>query len=405
MKLNNYKIITLFLFLIIGIQTSFAITTEIIKTSPSPVVAGDYADITLRFTNPTGANTEKQNVYFQIDNTDFITPISQREEIKKMLSGESITRTFRVYFSEDLNQGEINMPITIGYDDTQTKAEVKIFIDDSQRMPEIVIGQIQTTPNELLEDSDNNKIKIKLQNLGDKSAELLKAELIPLTNEVQPSYSYSFEDSISSIGGGEEKEVEFTLDINQGVEQQIPAQLKLRYRAQKSVGDTYETFEKTINLTLPIMPAPYLVVEKVEQLTDFSIGTVENKLKVTIKNEGKEDAKEVRVRAVPDISYPFTFEETTQYVTAKIKSGESADVIFTLEVTADGEVREYNSVVIIETLVEESRYSREDTISITTTPGKKKDNSFYGYLIVIAVIIISVVIGINTFASRKKSKK
>lgn len=402
--MKKIKIIIMTLFAFLFVQATFAFTTELIKTDPSPVIAGDYADITIRFTNPSGAGNEKNNLIFQIGETSVIKSIGEKEELNKMLSGETVTRTFRVFFSEDLKQGEIDLPIIVKYGENQIKKQIRIFVEEAQRMPEILIGQIETSPSELLQNSDNNKLKIKIQNLGDKSAELLNAKLIPQTNEIQASYSYSFQDSLSSIKGGEEQELEFTLDIIENVQDEIPAKLSLRYRAQKSVGSTYDIFEKTIDLNIPITPAPYLVVEKVEQLSDFSLGSVENKLKVTIKNEGQEDAKEVRVRAVPDISYPFIFEETTQYVSAKIKAGESSDVIFTTEVSEDGEVREYNSIVIIETLVEDSRYSREDSFSITTSPGNKKDNSFYGYLIVGAIVVISVIIGINTYMNRKKGK-
>lgn len=407
MKKNNL-IITILLCIFLIMQTTFAITIELVKTNPSPIIAADYADITLRFINPIISNKDnniKNNIIINIEKTDYIMPIDNQIKISKMNSGETITRTFRVFFSEDLEQGYINIPVMISIDGIKTKTDIKVFIEDSKRMPQIMLGQIQTTPNELLQDSDNNKLKIKLQNLGDKSAELIKAELIPLTDEITPSYSYSFEDSLSSIEGGSQGEVEFTIDVKENIQQEIPAQLKLRYRAQKAIGNTYETFDKIINFTIPITPAPYLVVEKVEQLTDFKIGTTENKLKITIKNQGTEDAKEVRVRVVPDISYPLIFEETTEYVSAKIKAGETASVLFKLEITKDGQVRDYNSIVILESLVEDSRYSREDTMSITTKEGNKTDKSTYGYIIVGAIIFVSIILGINTYRSRNKSKK
>ncbi|MCA9495812.1 MAG: hypothetical protein KC589_02630, partial [Nanoarchaeota archaeon] len=403
-KMKKIKIMIMTLFAFLFMQTSFAFTTELIKTDPSPIVAGDYADITLRFTNPSGVDTEKTNLIFEIVETSFIKSIGEKEKLNKMLSGETVTRTFRVFFSKDLKQGEIDLPIIVRYGETQIKKDIRVFIEEADRMPEILIGQIETSPSELLQDSDNNKLKIKIQNLGDKSAELLSAQLVSESDDILPSYSYSFQDSISSIEGGEEQELEFTMDIKENVQEEIPAKLNLRYRAQKSVGSSYDIFEKTIDLKIPITPAPYLVIEKVEQIGDFSLGSVENKLKITIKNEGQKDAEEVRIRAVPDISYPFIFEETTQYVSAKIKAGESRDVIFITEVSEDGDLREYDSIAIIETLIEDSRYSREDSFSITTSPGNKKDNSFYGYLIMIAIIIVSIIIGLNTYFSRKKTK-
>lgn len=405
MKLKNKFIIILTLFVLMFSGT-FALTTELVKTNPSPVVAGEYADITLRFTNnAVGTDNDLSDVSFEVEKTNLILPVSSSSNyINKILSGEEITRTFRVFFSSDLEQGNIDVPVLIKYNGISSKVDVPIFIQNSQNKPEIYIGQITSTPNEILQDSKNNKLSITLQNLGDKSADLVKVKLIA-KDQISPSYAYSFEDSISSIKGGEQAVAKFTLDVNKSVQKPIPATLVLRYRAKDSVGNTYKTYNKKINFTIPITPAPYLVVEKVEPLTKMKIGTTEQKIKVTIKNEGTQDADEVRVRVVPDISYPFIFEETTAYVGAKIKVGQTADVVFKLEVTKDGQVKNYSSIAVIETLVENTRYSREDIISITPTPGQKTDISTFAYLIVAAILLVSVVIGFNTYKTNNKKEK
>jgi len=383
-----------------------AFNVELVKTNPAPIKAGDYADITLRFTN-TGENTQtKNNVYFKIKETKFIQPMDNNDEIiNKVFSGETLTRTYRVFFSNDLKEGYIDLPIIVGYNGIKTETNSRVFIEDAQRMPEFFVGQITTTPNELIADSKNNKLTVNLQNLGDKAAELVTAKLIPKTKEIEPSYSYSLEDSLSSIKAGAQGKLTFTIDIEKNVQSEIPATLLLRYRSQKNVGNTYETFEKKINITIPITPSPYLVIEKVELLDDFKLGTIENKVRVTIKNEGLEDAEEVRIRIVPDISYPFIFEEVTKYVTAKIKPQESATIEFKVEVIASGEVKKYDSIVILESLVEDNRYSREDIVSIQTKPGQKINNSYYAYLIVGIIILVSLVLGFNTYRSHKNNNK
>jgi len=405
MKQN--KLLLIILSVLLLLQSSFAITSELISTNPTPIVAGDYADITLRFSNPASSNINSvlKNVKFGIEKTDFIQPISKVQSLSKIQSGVSITRTFRVFFSKDLEQGFIDLPVFFDYGSTHTSNLIQIYVQNSQTMPEMVIGQITTIPNEILQDTKNNKLSISLQNLGDKSADLIKVDLIPQTNEIYPSYSYSFEDSIASIASGAEGIATFTLDVKPNVQSEIPAKLLLRYRAKDSVGNTYHIINKTIDFKIPITPAPFLVVENVTQLSDFKIGSTENLLKIRIKNNGAEDAKEVRVRAVPDISYPLIFEETTMYVTSKLKPGQSTDIIFKIEVSKTGQVRDYNSILILDSLVGETRYSREDNFSVTTSPGKNVSVSFYAYLIVIVVIVVSTIIGINTYNSRKKNKK
>ncbi len=403
-RLEKFMFVTLLFALMFS--GTFALTTELVNTNPSPVLAGDYADITVRFLNEAiGINSELNDVSFEIEKTDFILPVSSdSDKISQILGGEQVTRTFRVFFSDDLKQGSIDVPLIIKYDGISTKSKIKVFVEEGLTKPEIYLGQIKTIPSEILQDSKNNKLIVNLQNLGDKTAELVKVELV-VGDEIESSYSYSFEDSLSSIDGGSEAEVEFTIDVVEGIQESVPAKLLIRYRAKNSIGSSYNTYVEEINFDIKITPAPYLIIESVEPLSDMKIGSTEQKLKVTVRNNGTEDAEEVRLRVIPDISYPFIFEETTEYVGAKIKVGESADVIFKLEVTSSADIREYLSKVVIETLVEDTRYSREDIISITPVKGNKIEVSFFAYLIVVVILVISVIIGFNTYVVDKKFKK
>lgn len=403
------------MFLILGllmlmVTSSFALTAEILNTDPSPIVAGDYADITIRFTNTAVSSNNNDNiltdVYFEVEKTDLILPVSSSlNRINKLLNGESVTRTFRVYFSDDLKQGNINLPVIIGYNGIKIKKDLSIFILDSLSKPDLYIGKINTIPNELLQDSKNNKLDISLQNLGDKSADLVKAELV-VDKRIIPSYSYSMQDSVSSIKGNSQNNLEFVVDIEKNVSGNVPAKLKLRYRTNIGVDSSdYKIYSKVINFTIPVTPAPYLVVDSVESLTDMKIGTTEQKIKVRIRNDGLEDANEVRVRIVPDISYPFIFEKTTQYVASKIKPGDYADVIYKLEITKDAEAKNYSSIVVIESLVEDSRYSREDIVTILPVENEKTSKSVIAYIIVVLIILVSLIIGANTYIQNRAENK
>jgi len=52
-----------------------------------------------------------------IDNSDEIIP--------KVNTGESLTRTYRVFFSSELEEGYIDLPIIIGYDGTEIKKKLE----------------------------------------------------------------------------------------------------------------------------------------------------------------------------------------------------------------------------------------------------------------------------------------
>lgn len=404
--MRKNKIFGFMLIMIFMISNSFAVSVELVKTDPSPIVGGDYADVTIRFTNIETDGKSLKDVTFNLDETKYVEIVSVEDNsINEILSGESVTRTFRIFFSEEIEQGFIDLTFLINYNGISQKKDIRVFVEDSAREAELLIGQITSIPNELLVDTKNNKIKINLQNLGDKDAELVKATLVPLNDNLKAAYSFSLQDSLASIKGGTESEVEFTIDIEEEVVDKIPVRLDLRYRVEKSIGSNYETFEKSLEFDLAITPSPYLIIESIEQIDDFSIGSTENKLLVTVKNIGLEDAEDVRVRIVPDISYPFLFEENAQYVSSNIKPGESGSVIYKIEVLEDAEIREYIATAVVESLVEDSRYSREDIVGITPSEGGKTDIRTIGFIVVLIVFVVSISLGINTYLTNKKKKK
>ena len=73
-------------------------TVDVVSTNPAPVVAGDYADITLRFTNlgsTTGTLTQIKNVEFSIKESNFFLPLeSEPAKFSVVNSQETITKTF-----------------------------------------------------------------------------------------------------------------------------------------------------------------------------------------------------------------------------------------------------------------------------------------------------------------------
>lgn len=404
------KLLTLLLGCMLLVSGAFAsFSVEVISTNPAPVTAGDYADITLRFTNVGSAEqtSEAKNVQFSIKETNLIKPLGNEDAFfSKVFAKESITRTFRVYFSEDLNEGFIEVPILIKTDSINTEKKVKIYIEEESRKPELLIGSIDTAPNQLLRNSENNVLQVSILNLGDRNAELVKATLNVDSDLVKPSQAFSMQDSLASISSGGEGVLEFEIDIEDNASAQIiEASIDLTYRTRTAVGDNYETVSSSLNFDLPIDESPYLIVEDVKLLDSFVAGSVDNRVELTITNIGEEEAEDVRVRVSPDISFPLVFSQTTQYLSASLNPGESATMIFEMEVVADAYPREYVSKVVIESMVGETRYSQDTTLSITTQESNKASEGSVGMILLVVVLLISVLIGFNVYREKTKSKK
>ena len=401
----KFKLMFMIIAFSLAFLNVFSASVEIVKTNPAPIKAGEYSDITLRVTN--GYGEEFENLYIGVLETDFIIPINNpKNPIIKVEGGEETTKTIRVFFSERLNEGNIILPIFLKHSKGEGIYENEIFIEDSLNLPEIEVGKIESIPNELLKDSLDNKIMITLQNLGERDAELVKADLIIENEFIEESYTYSLADLVSSIKNGSEEELEFTFDILEDIKaNSIEAKLNLRYRTKEFVSDNYKTYEKLIPINIKLAKTPDINPIKVEQLSDFKVGTPDNRVKIYIRNDGDKKAEEVRVRLFPDISYPFSFEELSQYVSFSLDQNEETSVIFKAEVFDSAEVRDYPMKVLIESMVGDTRYTQEKEITITTMESKKmitKDNLAY-FIFTIAFLFGSY-LGIRRYLSKKKTK-
>lgn len=380
------------LVLLFLIPSVSALEVELLSTNPAPIEAGDYADITILFSKD-ATESSQQDILFKIERTPFITPISDGQvEINGLRFNDDVTRTFRVFFSEDLPEGFIDIQTELEIDGVVLQRDLPVFIQEERSNPELFIGSVETTPNELLPDTDDNELLVTVQNLGDKDAELVRAELVIEDPNINPAYAYSLVDSVSSIDAGTEAEMFFVIDLEEDAREPIAAELQVRYRAETNSGTSYETFEAYLPLVIPVQDAPFLEVVGFEQLDSFETKTTENRIRVAILNSGTEDAEEVRVRVLPDISYPFIFELTTEYVASKIEPGETAYVEFTMEIL-DAQIREYPITLRLESLVGESRYAREDTMIVSPSEGRQIGTNNLGYILVGVALFAAIVLG------------
>lgn len=388
------KGLSLLLLALLLMPMSLAINVEISSTNPAPIKAGEYADVTFLFTKE-ATDGPMTSLEFSIEETDFIIPISESEVAINGLSfNNKVTKTFRIFFSDRLPEGFIDIQTNIIYGENVLERDLEVFVEEEDSNPELLVGSVRTVPTELLPDTDNNEITISLQNLGDKDAELVSAKLVTNNNLVKPAYAYSMIDSVSRIVSGEEEELLFVIDLEEELREAINAELRLRYRTQNDAGNSYDTFAETLPFIIPVAESPFLEVIDYEQKSSFATGSTENVIRVAIKNTGVEDAEEVRVRAIPDISVPFIFELTTEYVASEIEPNETAYVEFTMEVL-DAQIREYPITVRLEALVGETRYSREDFFIVTPTQGTSISTSTIAFVLVAVAIIAAVVLGLR----------
>ena len=402
--MNNTKnILTLLcvaMLTVLMTTSAFALDIDLLSTDPAPIVAGEYAELTVSFATESNQN-DRSNIEVSLEESNYISVITNAKTYNQLRSGGQITTTFTIFVNENTPEGYI--PITAVFKSNQgTETQnLEIYVDETKEDADLVIGDISSTPEYLLPDTTYNEITVTLFNLGDENAELISAKLIPLSTQIDESYAYSMLDSIASIDSGEEGDLTFTFDIKEEARGSIPAQLQLTYKEESVSGTNAEVTTKTLDMPLTLSDAPYLVITNVEQLSSFKPGTSENLLRMTIENQGEEKAREMRVRLYPDASYPFSFDKITQYVSATLEPGESTTVDIEIEVLKDAQIKDYSIPVELESIVGSARYERDDDVVVSIDSQPSKLFARPAFIILALVLIASGALAYRTYKQNK----
>ncbi len=390
------KLVYLLTIVLFALPLTSALTLDVLSTNPAPLQAGEFADITFEIRSDL-QEQEYNNLKIDIRETNYLEVVSfSQDTFETFRAGRSAVITARVFINHDLPDGMFDIFFVAQSDNFDEKRFTRrLFIQQAETLPDLRVGMIRTTPNKLLADTTDNEVVVTLQNLGNTDAKLVRAELLVDEEKVSPSFSFSLEDNVASIPAGQEAQLRFTLDIEENVMESVPATLQLRYRARMSGRMNYESFTTQLPVQLELVPTPFLEISSVEQLSNFRGGTTENRMRVGITNTGQREAREVRVRIIPDISYPFIFSSTTQYVSAQINPGETQYVFFETEVTRDAEDRDYTVTVRLESLVGQTRYARETFMSVETRARDPISTSTIATIIILLVVVLAVIVGLR----------
>ena len=388
------KKILYLLIAILAMPITSAVTMDVVQTDPAPVESGETVDITVRL--QVGPTEEVlHDVSFHILRTDLIRPVSQPKTFSELREGDTVTATVTAYISDDAPDARIPILFRLRADEFQQTFEERLYITDTLENPEIVIGAIETVPNELLKDSENNDIEVTLNNLGDKAAKQVRVDLHQ-TESFIPSYTYAFRDTTSQIPGNTDATFTFTGDILEDVDETIPSALDIRYKINEETGPD-RVVRTSLDMPLPLSKSPFLEVVNVSTQGSFEPGSNGNEVFVTVRNTGDAEAEDVRIRAFPDISYPYIFSVTTKYVASILQPGDETTVSFDIEVLSDAEPRSHPIRLELESLVETTRYERQDEIQLSVNTGPATQTDYTNYIIFGIVFALAAGIGVYRY--------
>lgn len=346
------------------------IQANFMSQDPDPADAGKILDLRWQIVNMISGTS--QNLKFHLDaEYPFLFDVGDSPD--KELGASAGTNDDQVFYvlhyrlrvADNAIKGTYNVTLSWDSGNGRVKKVFPIHVDPNRA--DFVVGSLLTSPEKLVADTDEAKLSVDIDNIGNGNAENVKVNLI-LPEGFESTYSYSDEDSLGTIEEGSSKQADFYIDVDESVrEGEYNASLLITYKDENDDTNQYRT--KSLDLRVPVKPSPYLVVESVvsdpDQLEPGSKAVVV----VKVKNTGNKKAESVSLRVFKDAAQPFEFSEKSDFV-GKLEPGDSGDAAIRFTIENSAVAKKYLLDVELRGIDEkENVLIFRRTIPITVNPG------------------------------------
>jgi len=274
---------------------------------------------------------------------------------------------YRLRIANNAMKGTYNITLNWNTGDGWAKKEYPIYIDP--KSADFVVGALLTSPEKLIADTKEAKLSVNIDNIGKGNAENVKVKLI-LPTGFKPTYSYSDEDNPGTIEKNNGKTTNFYVDVDENIKEgEYNAKLEITYRDENDEKNNYST--KTLDLFIPIKPAPYLIVESITTNPEKLVPGAKAEFRIKVRNTGNEKADSVSLRVFKDASQPFEFNEKSDFV-GKLEKNDSGDAVLRVTVNNNAVSKKYLLDVELRGIDEKNNvviFRR--TVPITVDPAPK----------------------------------
>ncbi|MDP3103953.1 MAG: CARDB domain-containing protein [Candidatus Methanoperedens sp.] len=370
--------------------TGSRIQMNFMYQDPDPADAGKYIDIRWQIVNTIGGATE--NLRFRLD-AGYPFLFEAGDTPDKNLGTSVGTSEKEVYYvlhyklkvADNALKGTYN--VTLGYSTGEgwTNKVFQIYIDPKRS--DFVVGALVTSPEKLIAGTDEAKLSVNIDNIGKGNAQNVKVKLL-LPSGFKPTYSYSDEDSIGILEKGKSKTSNFYVDIAEDVtEGEYGTKLNITYRDENDEENQYRT--KTLDLKIPIKPAPHLVIESVTYSPEKIMPGTNTDILIKVKNTGTQKAESVSLRVFKDSAQPFKFSEKSDFI-GKLEPGDTGEAVIRLTVESAAVAKKYLLDVEIRAIDQkENVMIFRRTVPLTVDAEKKglPSASVLGILVVIRAAV------------------
>lgn len=383
----------------------------LLNQDPDPAEQGEYLELRWKVVKEGNDKMDDLNFHLDIDYPFFFDNSDKPDKRVGSWQGWSDDEEYYVLYYKIRVDDEaiedtykiklVSTQVSIGY--TQSE-EFEIRVGDKTD-PEFVLGTLVTSPVKLLADTDENKLEVTLENIGDEDAQNVRIDL-ELPKGFNPTYGYSDRANLGTVEADGSETATFYVDIDDGIDQgEYESKVTVHYKEANDDDNVYKTVE--LPLKIPMNGKPMFSIESIKTIPEKVKAGSNVELVVEVKNVGSKEAESVSLRAFKESSQPFEFEEKSDFI-GKLKPGEVGEAVLKFDVDADATVKKYLLDLEIRSVYNDEVLTENKVISLEVENGEKRGlfrsrSTIIGFAI-IAVIVIGGLVLYN-FVIKKKMER
>lgn len=390
----------------LGADEGSYLKINLLNQDPDPAKPGDYVELRWKVEkigrNPlSGISFDLETEYpFSFDSSD--TKIKSIGSWTGYSNDENYyTLYYKVLVAEDAIKDTYELNLVARFNDGIVQRKTFEIRVDEKKTSSFVVGQLITSPIKLYADTDENRLDVTIENIGDDDAQVVVAEL-DLPDGFEESYGYSTRANLGTIKEGQNKVATYYVNIDKLVKEgTVDAKLRISFKDNGDEDNVYETV--TLPLEIPVSGKPSFEFSNFRFDKDISVGNTVA-MTVNVTNVGSREAESVSLRAFKESSQPFDFIDKSDFV-GKLSPGQSGEAILTFTVQ-DGDVKEYLVDLQARGIYNDEVMTDDGVAAITLIPSNRGFSVFdFSIPAVVALVLLIIVAYVAYKYGRSRQRK
>jgi hypothetical protein len=354
----------------------------LLTTDPVPLQTGEDADINFKIENKGTAEADNVEVRI-VDSYPFrLKPDRQRNySIGSIKPGEAYYISTDILVEEGASDGSHDLKVEIAQSGFSRVADIPLEVQGTE--VDLNLANLKTAPDELMPDTEDNKLTLSVVNNGDEEAENVVVDL-DYPEFFEERSSFSRRQALGNLDAGETKKAEFFFDLaGDAPEGPVEIPSTIRYTSDDSTAEIEKT--ETFNAYISAKPQ-YEVVNVSSNLERGSRGKVE----IEVRNTGNEESVSTRIRVLDSSDQPFSYASSSQYI-GTLEPGQTGTAIFEVTPESDAETKDYLVDFEIRGKKDTTVFTEDTTLKLSVNGSESQGSSLLLPVIAGAVLVIAAI--------------